>query len=105
MNDRFVEKILRQYNSESENFIEVSNAKVAENNFALYPPRYLTEKKINFKSRPLSDFVKSIQRGAQQLRPHELSEMKSAVPTNYQLLTRLRENSPASIGGGMNRTF
>lgn len=84
LSDRFVEEILRQYNSESENFIEVPNTKVAENNFVLYPPRYLAAKKINFKSRPLSDFVKSIQRGAQQLRPHELAEMKRAVPTNYR---------------------
>ena len=86
LSDSFVKEILRQYDSESENFIEVANTEIAENNFVLYPPRYLAAKKINFESCPLSDFVKSIQRGAQQLRPQELAEMKSNVPTDYQLL-------------------
>lgn len=48
LSDQNLEEILRQYNSESENCIEVPNTKIAENNFSLYPSRYLAEKKITF---------------------------------------------------------
>lgn len=81
------EAILKQYNSgDSENYIEVPNDKISTNNYVIFPSRYLIEKKSNFAGDTLSKFIKSIQRGAQQIRPQELGNIKSDVPTDYQLL-------------------
>ena len=80
------EKILEQYHSGSENYIEVPNDKIAANNYIIYPAHYLIENKIDFEGEPLSNFIKSIQRGAQQVRPQEFNRIKSDVPTDYQFL-------------------
>lgn len=86
-NDNAVKEILKQYNSgDSENFIEVPNDKIAANDYAIYPARYLVEEKIDFDGVTLSNFVTSIQRGAQQIRPNDLNALKSDIPTDYQFL-------------------
>ena len=86
LSDKDVETILQQYHSESSNLMEVANEKIAENNYILYPPRYLAERKINFEGSPLRKFIKSIKRGVQQIRPQELGTMKSDVPTNCRFV-------------------
>ena len=86
-NENEVEEILKQYNSgDSENCIEVPNDKISTNNYVIFPSRYLIEKKSDFEGEPLSKFIKTIQRGAQQIRPQELNNIKSDIPTDYQLL-------------------
>ncbi len=86
INDNDTEEILKQYNSGSENCIEVSNDRIAANNYVIYPARYLIETKIDFEGENLSNFIKTIQRGAQQINPQELNRIKSDVPTDYQFL-------------------
>ena len=86
INDNDAEEILKQYNSGSENCIEVPNDKIAANNYVIYPARYLIKEKIDFEGENLSNFIKSIQRGAQQINSEELDKIKSDVPTDYQLL-------------------
>lgn len=81
------DSIISQYNSDSENFIEVSSEEIASKNYVLYPQRYLVEKKIIIENaRSLGEFV-NIRRGTQLIRPDDLSRMKSDIPTNYQYLT------------------
>lgn len=81
-----VKEILRCYNSKTENYIEVPNDKIVANNYVIYPARYLIKEKIDFEGENLSKFIKSIQRGAQQINSEELDKIKSDVPTDYQLL-------------------
>ena len=86
LSDDDITEILRRYNDKGENYIEVPNDKIAANNYVVYPARYLIEKKIDFDGEPFSNFIKSIQRGALQVRPPELEKLKSKVPTDYQFL-------------------
>lgn len=86
LSDDDITEILRRYNDKGENYIEVPNDKIAANNYVVYPARYLIEKKIDFDGEPFSNFIKSIQRGALQVRPTELEKLKSKVPTDYQFL-------------------
>lgn len=82
-----VEEILKQYVSgNSKHCIEVPNDKISANNYVIYPARYLVENQIDFEGDTLSNFVKSIQRGAQQIRPQNLNDIKSDVPTDFQFL-------------------
>ena len=77
LSDDDITEILRRYNDKGENYIEVPNDKIAANNYVVYPARYLIEKKIDFDGEPFSNFIKSIQRGALQVRPTELEKLKS----------------------------
>ena len=86
LSDNDVNEILRRYNDKGENYIEVPNAKIAANNYVVYPSRYVVETKIDFDGEPLSNFVTDIKRGALQARPQELEKLKSKVPTDYQAL-------------------
>lgn len=82
--------------SDSNKYIKMTDAdksadvpidKIAAKNYNLYPPRYLADMRIAIENaRMLADFA-DITRGAQQIRPSELEEMRSDIPTDYQYIT------------------